>query len=171
MKILAFDVHYREDTAKIVCAVFQDWGASKANEYIIKFLSGVADYEPGAFYKRELPCLLEVLKDLDLEEISCIIIDGFVYLDDEGKKGLGAYLYESLTVKVPVVGVAKTSFHNNKLNVIEIKRGESNNPLFVSAIGMEVVDAAERIINMAGAYRMPDLLKEVDTKTKETERK
>lgn len=171
MKILAFDVHYRENTAKIVCAVFQDWNASKADEYIIKYLEGVADYEPGAFYKRELPCLLEVLKDFDLEEISCIIIDGFVYLDDEGKKGLGAYLYETLTVKVPVIGVAKTSFHNNKLNVIEIKRGESNNPLFVSAIGMEVINAAERIKTMAGAYRMPDLLKEVDTKTKETERK
>jgi deoxyribonuclease V len=110
------------------------------------------------------------LEDLDLHEIAYIIIDGFVYLDDEGKKGLGAYLYETLLVKVPVIGVAKTSFHNNKLNVIEIKRGESNNPLFVSAIGMEVAEAAERIKNMTGAYRMPDLLKEVDTKTKEIPR-
>lgn len=167
MKILAFDVHYRETTAKIVCAVFDDWNAAKANEYIVTYLEDVAEYEPGNFYKRELPCLWEVLKDLDLTKISHIIIDGFVYLDDAGKKGLGAHLYESLPLKVPIIGVAKSSFHNNIANVAAIKRGESNNPLFVTAIGMELAEAAEKIKNMAGSYRMPELLKEVDSKTKE----
>lgn len=167
MKILAFDVHYKENTAKIVCAVFNDWKASKADEYIVKYLSDVAEYEPGSFYKRELPCLMEVLKDLDLSEISHIIIDGFVYLDDAGKKGLGAYLYDGLPIKPAIIGVAKSSFHNNTIHVQAIKRGESNNPLFVTAVGMDLTEAADKIKNMTGNYRMPDLLKEVDTKTKE----
>lgn len=167
MKILAFDVHYRENTAKIVCAVFQDWNASKADEYILKYLSDIAPYESGNFYKRELPCLLEVLNDMDLSEVSHIIIDGFVYLDDDGKKGLGAHLYESLNSKTPIIGVAKTSFHNNTVHVLPIKRGESNNPLYITAIGMELNEAANKIKYMAGRYRMPELLKEVDTKTKE----
>ena len=71
-----------------------------------------ADYVPGQFYKRELPCILEVLKLSDLAQVQLIIVDGYVFLDDDQKKGLGSYLFEALDGEIPVVGVAKRSFHS-----------------------------------------------------------
>lgn len=165
--ILAFDVYYGGDTAKVVCAVLQNWQDAAATHHWIKYLPVPADYIPGEFYKRELPCILSVLNDIDLTTITCIVIDGFVVLDDEGKKGLGAHLYEALQPKVPVIGVAKTNYHSNTANVLPIYRGESKNPLFITAIGMEVQEAANHIQHMAGEYRMPVVLKELDSKTKE----
>ncbi len=38
------------------------------------------------------------------------VIDGYVWLDDQGKKGLGARLYDALDAQIPVIGVAKTLF-------------------------------------------------------------
>ncbi|MEM6964467.1 MAG: hypothetical protein AAF573_06855, partial [Bacteroidota bacterium] len=35
--------------------------------------SNIADYEPGQFYKRELPCVLEARKAFELKKIDCII--------------------------------------------------------------------------------------------------
>lgn len=165
--ILAIDVHYKEDTAKVVCAVLQQWQDAVAMHHWIKYVTTVADYIPGEFYKRELPCILDILSDIDLTTIECIIIDGFVVLDDAGKLGLGGHLYESLHPKVPVIGVAKTSFHQNTQNVIPVYRGESKNPLFITAIGIDLQTAANNIQHMAGEYRIPAVLKELDRRTKE----
>lgn len=68
----------------------------------------------GEFYKRELSCILAILEDIDLATISCIIIDGFVVLDDAGKHGLGGHLYEQLDPKVPVIGFATNIPENNR---------------------------------------------------------
>jgi deoxyribonuclease V len=62
----------------------------------------------------------------------------------------------------PVIGVAKRGFYNNAGYVREVRRGESENPLYVSAIGMDLELAAECIQNMHGEYRIPTMLKEVD---------
>ncbi|WP_298790742.1 hypothetical protein [uncultured Campylobacter sp.] len=59
-------------------------------------MDDVAPYESGSFYKRELPRIVSLLQDLDVRDISLIVIDGFVYLDDEGGYGLGEHLYECL---------------------------------------------------------------------------
>lgn len=85
--ILAIDVHYKETTAKAVGALIQNWEDAVAQQYIIKYIDEVEEYVPGAFYKRELPCILEIFKDIDLRSLSYIIIDGFVVLDDSGKPG------------------------------------------------------------------------------------
>lgn len=165
--ILAIDVHYKETTAKAVGALIQNWEDAIAQQYIIKYIDEVEEYVPGAFYKRELPCILEIFKDVDLRSLSYIIIDGFVVLDDSGKPGLGAYVYESIQQQVPVIGVAKTNFHENEQHVIQVLRGASANPLYVTAVGTDVQQAAEHIKNMHGEFRLPTVLKEMDRITKE----
>ena len=165
--ILAIDVHYKETTAKAVGALLQNWDDAVAQQYIIKYINEVEKYVPGSFYKRELPCILEIFKDIDLHSLRCIIIDGFVVLDDSRKPGLGAYVYESIQSQVPVIGVAKTNFHQNEQHEIPVLRGESTRPLYVTAIGTDLQQAAEHIKNMHGEFRLPTVLKEMDRITKE----
>jgi len=164
--IIAIDVHYRENTAKTVSIEFENWlDDVPASIHIIE-TPIVADYVPGQFYKRELPCILEILKLSDLSKISAIIVDGYVVLDDAGKKGLGGYLYAELNQQIPIVGVAKRSFHSLKEKVIPVKRGESKNPLFVTQLGGDLTDYAKKVAEMAGDFRIPNLLKILDAETK-----
>lgn len=165
--ILATDVHYKDNTAKAVGALITHWGDAVAHHHVIRYIDAVEEYVSGSFYKRELPCLLEIIKEVDLQQISCIIVDGFVVLDDAGKPGLGAYVYESLPVKVPVIGVAKTNFHENLKHVIPVLRGTSERPLYVSVIGTDLQQAADHIKSMHGEHRLPTVLKELDRITKE----
>jgi len=162
----AVDVFYRGETAKAVCLLFNHWQVEDVVSIHTAVLSQVAVYEPGAFYKRELPCLLAVLQQVDLSLLDAVIIDGYVFLDSEGKKGLGAHLYEALMPKVPVIGVAKTSFYQNR-SAVQVYRGKSKSPLFVTAVGMDVNDAAFCIEVMSGGYRMPTMLQWLDRLTKE----
>lgn len=74
---------------------------------------------------------------------------------------------KALHQKIPVIGVAKTPFLSNKETVQQVLRGQSNNPLYVSAIGMDLNEAALLVKNMKGDFRMPDILKAVDKLTKE----
>ncbi len=167
--ILAFDSYYFEDKAKTVCVHFDDWTAATPIKIEQEIISGIAAYEPGAFYKRELPCILSLLEKIDLNNIDLIIVDSFVLLDDEGKWGLGAYLYDILKEQIPVIGVAKTGFHKNKKNVRELLRGKSSKPLYISAVGLDLDNAYSHIKAMHGDYRMPTLLQILDQKTKEKE--
>jgi len=166
MKI-AIDVHYRDDFAKAVSIEFEGWEDEvplKVHEAII---NEVEEYISGQFYKRELPCILEVLKCSPIEKIELIVVDGYVTLNDDGKKGLGKYLYETLGEKIPIIGVAKRSFKGNELNTCKLYRGESKNPLYISSVGVSLEAATKSIERMTGKYRMPDLLKLLDRKTKE----
>jgi len=101
-----------------------------------------------------------------LAKISTIIVDSYVFLDDQNKLGLGGYLYQELNNKIPIIGVAKKSFHLNKKNVIEICRGKSKNPLYISSVGLDLELASNNILRMHGQYRMPTLLKLLDKETK-----
>ncbi|GAB3511025.1 endonuclease V [Emticicia fontis] len=164
--ILAVDVFYKQSSAKIVGLIFNEWTNARYAQKIEKFRNDIANYEPGAFYKRELPCIMDILADLDLTQLDYIIVDGYVFLDDEGKPGLGAYLYEALPIKVPVIGVAKTSFANNKKYVAEVFRGISQKPLFITAMGEDLTKAAAMVRSMSGDYRFPTMLKALDDFTK-----
>ena len=126
----------------------------------------MAPYESGSFYKRELSCIVSFLQDLDVRDISLIVIDGFVYLDGNGRYGLGGHLYERLERRVQIVGVAKSPFKGSCKFVREICRGESKRPLFVSAVGMDVNEAAQLVKGMSGEFRLPSLLKILDDETK-----
>lgn len=165
--LLAIDVHYKEDYAKTVLLLFDEWTSEIPTEIIEVTTLKVLEYEPGLFYKRELPCILEALQKVNLESIDAIIIDGYVYVDDAFSHGLGGYLFEALRQKIPIVGIAKTKFQRNTATVLEVFRGESKNPLFVSSIGMELDFAALKTKDMYGDFRLPYLLKLMDQKTKE----
>lgn len=167
--ILAFDTYYFDDKAKTVCVAFNNWTDGEPVHIYEETISGVAEYEPGAFYKRELPCILSLLESIKSEivDIETIVVDGFVVLDDMNKLGLGGYLYQQLESAIPVIGVAKSGFHGNKKNVEEVLRGESKKPLYISAMGIDLEMAAEHVHSMDGNYRMPTLLQIMDAKTKE----
>lgn len=158
-KIACFDVYYYGDKAKASSIVFQ----VNPNERIIsgydEIIEQTKEYISGEFYKRELPCILKVYEKIE-EDIGLIIVDSFVMLDN-GRKGLGGYLYYSLNESIPVIGVAKT-FYKGCENYIEVFRGKSKRPLFVSSIGISLNEAGRLVKNLKGENRIPDILKEVD---------
>lgn len=164
--IIAIDVYYYNDKAKAVGVLFEDWTSTAPAEVISAYITDIADYESGSFYKRELPCITELLKKVDINKIKCIVVDGYVFLNDEGKHGLGYYLYEYLGMEIPVVGVAKTSFYNNTVYVANAFRGESKTPLYITATGMDLTEAKNNVEKMYGEYRMPALLKMLDQQTR-----
>jgi deoxyribonuclease V len=164
--VLALDVHYKPgNTAKSVGFLF-NWDDLQPQQTIIEYSSDIEDYVPGEFYKRELPCLLKVIEKVDLSELEAIIIDGYIYVDNNGKYGLGGVLWETLNRQIPIIGIGKTSFFSNKETVVEIFRGESKNPLFVSVIGCNLQITAEKIKSMQGNYRNPSILQQLDGITK-----
>ena len=163
---LAFDSYYFNDQARTVAVAFEHWEDETPMQLFSELTEAPADYEPGSFYKRELPCILSLLKQVNLNQVSCIIVDGYAILDDYGKSGLGGHLHEALNQKISVIGVAKSDFRSLTQGKVAVFRGESKNPLFVTACGMEVQEAAECIRKMHGPYRMPTLLSLLDQATK-----
>ncbi len=166
MKIV-MDVGYNETKANAATVAFQNWNDNTPLSSSKIIINKIADYQPGQFYKRELPCLLQSLVLYDLNKVDTIIVDGFVWLNSEKKAGLGAYLFEALDKKIPIIGVAKRKFHGENIYMSTIERGESKNPLFITAEGIELNRAADNVKNMDGDFRIPTLLKEVDRLSRE----
>lgn len=82
--ILAVDVYYRDNTAIAAGVLFNRWGDCKPADELVTHISKLETYTPGEFYRRELPCILAILKQLEnLPEY--IIVDGYVYLDKNKK--------------------------------------------------------------------------------------
>lgn len=160
--IYAFDTYYYEEYANTVCIAFEDWSSEKEVEIFIEQIPVSSEYESGAFYKRELPCIVSLLKKITLKPEDIIIVDGYVTLDDEGKIGLGGHLYEALGDKIPVVGIAKNEFTTPDSQRRSVVRGESKTPLFVTARGIDVDEVQVKVEQMHGAYRIPTLLKKLD---------
>lgn len=165
--ILAFDTYYYDNKAKTVCLEFTEWNQEKDFKVHTEIIDNVSEYIPGEFYKRELPCIFSLLNKIVLKEDTIIIVDGFVYLDDDKKYGLGGHLYEKLNKKIPIIGVAKTNFASIEKDKKPLFRGDSKKPLFVTSIGIDLEDAFQKIESMAGEFRIPTLLKEMDRLTKE----
>lgn len=157
---IAVDVYYKEEVSITSAVVFRRWSDAGAEDQITSVTNGVQPYVPGQFYKRELAPILTLLNQLKYE-LETIVIDGFVWLDDAQTPGLGAYLYGSLNGKVPIVGVAKNRFRDSAA-AVKVLRGQSERPLFVTAAGLAASDAADRVRQMHGEFRMPTLLKCAD---------
>jgi len=155
--IAAVDVCYHDHGATAAAIQFADWADDQACAQRLCDIAQVAEYQPGQFYRRELPCVLAVLQQLP-QQPSLIVIDGHVWLRP-GEPGLGWHLHEA--TGIPVIGVAKTSFDQSP-HAAHVFRGESMKPLFVTAIGMDQQDAARHIESMHGAFRLPTMLKLVD---------
>jgi deoxyribonuclease V len=157
--LACLDASYAADRGTVACLLFAEWTDAVAAREIIRTAADVAPYESGAFYKRELPLLLHLLSTLD-QIPAVIVVDGYVWLDVGGKPGLGGHLHQALGGVAVVVGVAKTSFPGTP--ALRVIRGTSKVPLFVSAAGMSLEEAAAHIAAMHGPYRIPTLLKRVD---------
>jgi deoxyribonuclease V len=155
--IACLDVDYRDDAAFAAGIVFGNWpDANPLDEKVVRVMD-VQPYQSGQFFRRELPCLLSILKALP--RVGVVVIDGYVWLD--GKPGLGAYLHHALEGRVTVIGVAKTKFDRASA-ACEVRRGGSTRPLFITAAGMSAEQAAECIRSMHGHHRIPALLQRVD---------
>jgi deoxyribonuclease V len=156
----AVDVCYGATDAVAACVLFHAFTDDAPAEVLLSTIPSVEPYEPGAFYRRELPCLLAVLA-LAKMPLDAVVIDGYVWLSADRRPGLGAHLFDSLGGETPVVGVAKTGFAGADL-AVPVLHGGSAKPLFVTAAGVESELAAAWVREMHGVYRIPTLLKRVD---------
>ena len=158
--ILATDTHYPEQGARTAGILFRAWSDAAPASTLLVESDTVADYEPGSFYKRELPLIMKLLKTLSAPP-EVIVIDGYVTLDEAGRKGLGSHLYDALGGEVQVIGVAKNTFKGSP-HAVALLRGESLRPLYVTAAGLDKEEAAACIKAMHGEHRRPTLLMQVD---------
>jgi deoxyribonuclease V len=157
--IAALDVYYDEARSRGLAAavVFHDWGDSQPAAEYTAVVEKIEPYVPGQFFRRELPCLLAVIAKIK-EPLHLLIVDGYVTLDSN--PGLGQHLLQNLNHRIPVIGVAKTRFHGATAS--EVFRGTSQSPLFITAAGLDRIEAANHIRSMHGRHRLPALLKRVD---------
>lgn len=163
--IAAFDVAYRKNFSQSACLVFKEWSDTCEQKLIIETLPTEAEkYISGEFYRRELPCLLNLIEKHNVNP-EIILIDGYVWLGGPDVPGLGVHLYRALEDKIPVIGVAKTARRGDHYS-IPVLRGQSRTPLFITSVGIEQREAADHIRSMHGTHRIPALLKRVDRATR-----
>lgn len=149
------------------CLTAEDWtSAAPIAEFTHR--AGQAEaYTPGEFYRRELPLLMSVLAMLP-ERPRVLVIDGYVWLDTDGRKGLGAHLFEALRGRTAVVGVAKSRFAGAEQWVEQVVRGDSKSPLWVTSAGVTLSEAVAGVKRMHGAHRIPTLVGRVDQLARKT---
>jgi deoxyribonuclease V len=158
--IACLDTFYKNISATVACIIFSDWHDKDIIGQYVGQISEVKPYEPGRFYKRELPCLLYVLGKI-VEPIDMILIDGYVWLDEKKSPGLGAYLYEALGKSTPIIGVAKSRFKDSEF-AQKVYRGKSKSPLYITSVGIDSGIASGYIRKMHGDYRIPTMLRKAD---------
>jgi deoxyribonuclease V len=159
LMIACLDVAYGAASATAACVIAGDWTSAAPIRELTHCCPLNVEYLSGQFYRRELPCLLAILKLLP-ERPDVVVIDGYVWLNVDRKPGLGGHLYAALGGKTPVIGVAKRPFRGAPS--VEVRRGRSRVPLFVSSAGIALEEAAQRVIRMNGPFRIPTLLKRAD---------
>ena len=91
---------------------------------------------PGELYKRELPCIMQCLEKINVDNITSVVVDGFVWVvNDNGERvpGLAKRLQDAILEKynrhISVVGIAKNPYHTHIPNCKEVYRGKSDKPL------------------------------------------
>jgi deoxyribonuclease V len=154
------DVAYHGTEANVAAVLFRSWNDSAGEREIVTRVPSPADYLPGEFYRRELPCLLALLALVE-QPLDVLIVDGYVWLGKREQPGLGAHLYEALDRTTAVIGVAKSRFAGAD-GAVPVLRGGSSRPLQVTAAGLDVRVAARCIETMHGRHRIPTLLKRAD---------
>ena len=164
--LACLDVDYRADHAVAACVYFAAWTDPAPAHEAIAHVTDLAPYVPGAFYRRELPCLLAVLGTRSTHDLAAIVVDGYAWLGPD-RPGLGAHLHAALGGHIPVIGVAKTAFHDTAL-ALPIVRGDSQRPLYVTAVGLDPKVAAAHVEAMHGAFRLPTMLQRVDRLARDT---
>ncbi len=160
LMLAAIDVQYDGNDARAGLVLFRHWGDTTATATYTHWMTDCANYTPGNFYLREMPVILEVLTKYP-GPLDSIIVDCYVNLDQHGTPGLGQRLFDHHGGNIPVIGVAKSRYRDSQ-HAIELRRGESHRPLFVTAAGISAADAANRVASMHGRHRIPELIKLAD---------
>jgi deoxyribonuclease V len=157
---LAVDVGYRDNRAWVAGILFRDWGDAHPTAERVVECEVTSDYRPGEFFRRELPCIQRLLREID-PPVDCIVVDGYVYLGSERRPGIGKHLFDALGQQTAVIGVAKTTFRDTP-DTTAVFRGQSTRPLYVTAAGIPEDLARQRIRAMQGKHRIPTLLQRAD---------
>ncbi|MEV0720570.1 endonuclease V [Asanoa sp. NPDC050611] len=153
----AVDAHYPDEGgARAALVVATEPRFATLVEERVTTVGAVPAYRPGFFFERELPAIRAVLATT--APVDLLVVDGYVDLDPAGRPGLGARLHAE--IDTPVVGVAKTAFRS-ATHALPVVRGGAR-PLYVTAAGIPVDEAAALVSAMAGAHRIPDALRRVD---------
>ena len=154
----AVDVHYPDQGgARGALVVAADPRFGTVVEERVAVVDAVPAYRPGFFFERELPAIRAALATTTAVDL--LVVDGYVDLDPDGRPGLGAHVHAE--IGEPVIGVAKTAFRS-ATHAVPVVRGSGRRPLYVTAVGIPVRDAAALVSAMAGAHRIPDALRRVD---------
>ena len=171
--IIALDSYYKDNVCNTSLVLFLNQDSSEPIYTDTIYTDVTSEYIPGEFYKRELPGIIQILEKLQKEHpeywngVNIIITDSFIKLKDSEHEwdGLGMHLEKYLIEKGQVktiFGVAKTRFAECNLISEMVCRGESNTPLYVQSTTNPKI-AAEFVKNMHGNYRIPTMLKLVDS--------
>ena len=173
--IVAFDTYYYGGFSYTVAGVFENWQSEKVKYFVCSRRAGIdAEYKPGELYKRELPCIMQCLEKINVDNVSSMVVDGFCWVvNDKGERvpGLGKRLQDAVLEKyehhISVIGIAKNPYHTAIPNCKEITRGSSVKPLYITCTEDFFTEHyAEEIKLMYGEYRMPEIIKSIDTKTR-----
>ena len=154
---LAVGVHYLGDGALAAAVAFDEWDAPEASR---TFTSRVAHVDKPARGKpdlRELPCLVQLLREHALEP-DVIVIDGPVHLDAAETPGLGRTLFDALGGRTAIIGVSTRSMPGMPAQY-EVYREEEARPVVVTCAGIDLGAAKVRVRNMHGKRRVPTLVK------------
>lgn len=158
MKLLV-DVHYHSQGAVAAAVAFEAWDAF---EPLRTFTSRIAHVEPAPRGElvdlRELPCILQLLREHALPEPELIVIDGAVHLDAQQTPGLGQHLFHALGGRVAVIGVSKAALPGLPAQ-FELIREEESRPLIITCAGIDLGAAKARVRGMHGKRRVPTLMK------------
>jgi deoxyinosine 3'endonuclease (endonuclease V) len=173
--ILAFDTYYYDGYSYTVCGAFESWDSEKAKFFVSNRRKGIdAEYTPGELYKRELPCIMQCLSHIKIDNVTSMVVDGFAWVvDEEGNQvpGLGKRLQDAVLKEygknISVVGITKNPYHKQIPNCEEVYRGISKKPLYVTCTENAFVNHyAIKVELMFGEFRIPDIIKSIDTRTR-----
>lgn len=162
--IVVIDADYNEDTKKghVAGILAKTPLDAKESGIVTGIVEHVEEYQPGQFYKRELRCVEEVLRQVKakrLGKVEMILVDGYADFGTE-QASLGTHVYAEY--RIPVIGIAKNPFHSCVVSNTEVYRGSSEKPLFVTCKGIQHERAKDIVRKMAGEYRIPALVKLAD---------
>lgn len=163
---VAFDVFYEDNSAMVGYVIFENALSAAPYKTGQLLCDNILPYESGAFYKRELPCILKAINAIE-EKISLLYIDANVWLGKD-KKGLGKLLHDALNQTIPVIGISKSCYNKDTELIKPVIRPSSTKPLYVSTIGIALDDACDMVSSMVGAYRLPKMIKLADTMSRST---
>ncbi|HSW04102.1 endonuclease V [Aquabacterium sp.] len=156
---LAVGVHDHGDGAWAAAVAFDEWDAPEASRTFVSRIAQVEKPSRGALDLRQLPCLVQLLREHALAP-DLIVFDGAVYLDAAETPGLGRSLYDALGGRTVIIGVSTRSMPGLPAQ-FEVYREEEARPVIVTCAGIDLGAAKARIRAMHGKRRVPTLLKRV----------